>query len=327
MRLYFDTSIYSYVAATGESHDVRRLLTDRACSLIASRTNIFEIYAIPRRDTKQTELRCLAQIATDYPRFPVSYRQAQEVLGELRRLRPEWVKPAIGLRRVREFLRAYRDEWKRVQEGVLPSTGFAVYRRDFEAGCQENAQLQKLQRSAHLKRDRGFTLAVSDGRRVRAIERYDFADPEQYWRLSSLQCWHNAVVQRHPASRDYADWLNPHITNRAMHDSASYSAFWLRDVQPERVQLNRIMGLAEYYQLSQKVTHGNPNDALHANHLMDCDLFLTSDKGLFRTLLGVRQHVADLASVVLVTRSAPSALAEIGEALDSAKPGAQDHGD
>ena len=46
MKLYFDTNVYNFIAACGESNSVRRFLDGLGYTVQASGENLFEIYAI-----------------------------------------------------------------------------------------------------------------------------------------------------------------------------------------------------------------------------------------------------------------------------------------
>jgi hypothetical protein len=82
------------------------------------------------------------------------------------------------------------------------------------------------------------------------------------------------------------------------------------------VQRNRLTGLIRYYQLRHKITHGNARDQLHANYLLDVDLFFTADRAFHAILVEVvEKHLVGAAHPILLNRSAPSVLTELHATL------------
>jgi hypothetical protein len=71
--------------------------------------------------------------------------------------------------------------------------------------------------------------------------------------------------------------------------------------------LNRISGLAKYYQLKRKITHGNAADQLHASRWYKADLFITCDEAFHGVLTDIAtQHYPEKPIPMLADRSAAS---------------------
>ena len=92
MKLYFDTNVYNFIAACGESHAVRRFLDNAGHKVQASSSNLFEIYAIPDSSARRTEISTLVTIASSYEPKPQSWLHAYEVRREIRSVPPTLVK-------------------------------------------------------------------------------------------------------------------------------------------------------------------------------------------------------------------------------------------
>jgi hypothetical protein len=45
-----------------------------------------------------------------------------------------------------------------------------------------------------------------------------------------------------------------------------------------------------YYQLKQKITHGNAADQIHASCWLTNDLFITADRGIYEALASAARH-------------------------------------
>jgi hypothetical protein len=143
----------------------------------------------------------------------------------------------------------------------------------------------------------------------------NLSNPEVAWRVDGLIVWYKAIVQSVAASRDYADWLSPYLKAGSFAD-ASYVSFWLSDASAETMPLNRLTGLVSFYQLQQKVTHGNAEDQLHANRWLLSDLFFTADRAFHNVLSSlVELHFPSYPKPIFLDRSARSCVDQVEQAL------------
>jgi hypothetical protein len=246
----------------------------------------------------------------------VAYVHAREVLAEARRLRPSWVRRTVFSKKARRFLEARTKEWERARRGWVPADDLqAESRRDFEAGVKRSREAQKAQRKARYSPDTKLTLMRISPEGLVPVMEMPLDDPEKSWRLDCLLAWRTAIVERIPASRDYYDYLAPHLREGAFKDDADYRTFWLEQVQASQVPANRVSGLVHHFQMGHKISHGNAGDALHARHLLDAEIFVTADQALAGVLQEVAAITDGCARVRLIDRSAPSAVLELSRAI------------
>src|SRR4051794_37195059 len=112
-RLYFDNNIYDMVCKLDQTEEVAAFLRSSHHKVTASATNILELYAIRNYELRKKQMKTLACVATGYEEVPESFRQAKEVLGEVRRLRPQWLHRRRALARpVRGYLATHRHLWR-----------------------------------------------------------------------------------------------------------------------------------------------------------------------------------------------------------------------
>lgn len=310
-RLYFDTNIYRFIRATSETATVARVLTEHDCILTASSGNLFETYAIQSQDDRRQELKVIVALADEYERHPISWLHALELRREIKRLRPKWLRVIVNnraIRGIRDFLQAHQAEWDEAQEGIMPDPdSYAVYRRDFEGGVQRGRNFQKNLRRELPNPELRVTLTTPA---VTALP-VDMTDPEVYWRVESLQAWYNAIEHHDPLSRDYDDWLGPYLRPGCFRDP-TYHSFWLTEVRNEALPLNRLTSLISFYQLQQKITHGNAEDRFHATHWFASDLFITADRAFHDVLTTTAtNHYPNRRLPVLVDRSGNSVAAQL----------------
>lgn len=312
MRLYFDTNLYHYICQTGEANAIRGHLRQLGHVVMASEFNLLEAYANPNRRNIPDELKAIVTVATEYTEKPQAWLHTREVLSEIRRCRPHWIRPIPFTRKAKDFLKAHHSKWEEAKKLRMPPH-FAVsaYRNDAEPGMSATKQFQMELRSSVLKGGPAWSLGQIERGGFQSVANLHLDDPENYWRIDCLLSWFNAIELRTQSSRDYADYLCPYIKEHAFSDR-SYLSFWTEDVQKENVILNRIQGLVSYYQLSFKITHGNAYDQLHAGYLLDVDKMLTADRAFFGVLSKlVANHHLGGAQPILVDRQADSFLEQL----------------
>lgn len=316
--LYFDTNIHSFISACDEGKELKRYLDSKGFKVKASSTNVFEVYAIPENQKRVAELKTLIEVASLYDGKPESWLHAQEVKKEIARCRPSWLRKIIFDKKINNFLEGHLAVWKKAKSLELPpSHAYGVYRRDFEGGIQNSISFQKSVRKTSLedKMKELKLLGFDSSQNLISNFNLDLDQPEIFWRVDCLMAWHNALALKATASRDYADWLQPYVKTEAFSDS-TYADFWINDVSAKNVPYNRLTALVAYYQTKYKVTHGNSQDQIHANHLLDVDVFFTADKTFHKVLVDiVNNHYRERTVPILINRGASSALEEISAAL------------
>jgi len=102
MRLYLDNSALSFVGDRAQGSDVRAALNTAGHRVLASETNILELWAIDDAAKRSREVENLLTLASGLFDLPHPYRQAEEFVGELQRLRPEWTAPGSNAAQLAE---------------------------------------------------------------------------------------------------------------------------------------------------------------------------------------------------------------------------------
>lgn len=313
MNIYFDTNVYRFIEARNELSSMRRMLKAYRCRLTASQGNLVETYAIPSREESRRQLEVIARLANNFEKVPQSWLHAIELRDALARLRPTWLKTVTYTKSIDRLLHDHIQMWADARCLKLPPPyAYQQYSVDAERGIAHERRFQKAFRAQDPRDQQGYSLvSMSESGEVNGVIPVAARDPEVFWRVDGLMVWYNAIALRHPSSRDYADWLLPYLKQGVFRDP-SYPGFWLHEVTPEEVPLNRLTGLVYFYQTEHKVTHGNAADQLHAGHWLHSDLFLTADVTFHKVLTKVANaHYETKPKPVLVDRSAKSCLEQV----------------
>ena len=210
------------------------------------------------------------------------YSASMELLGEVQRLRPGWLRSRPDLARFRQF----RSDWTKAKGGF--------WDRARTSTAQEWASLVQLGDPEVLRQAREQAGARRE--EMKGREKWEHAplpdlkvmppgprpgwrgDPVEPWRWDGLTEVSSALMQPRHA---YRDWLEPYLDEqKVMADGPAWGAFWLYEVEAANMPRFWTRWAVEYLQRFKKVTAGTPADGQLATHLVEADVLLTEDKGL-----------------------------------------------
>ncbi len=282
MRLFLDTNVWSYVADCGAASDLARAARRSKAEIVVSPAVVDEATALPNECARK---RVLA-LVTD-PQWkrlmPESFSECVEVKKEILRLRPAWkvASPKLGeVNRLRyDWVRRSGGFWHRARAGVPPQETDESLRadREFALAKQESYQIRQRLVSArpagdtHLQHVAGLpdpgTLGWS-------------GNPVDYWRVPSLYFFRSELLIYASPVRE---WIDAEVDVAAMmSDAASINRLWLHEIDPRNVPRQWLRGAFEFLQAWHKVTDGTPGDSRLATHLAEVDQFISADKNFVR---------------------------------------------
>jgi predicted nucleic acid-binding protein len=318
MNIYLDTNVYSYLLEAGEARKACKYFREINAKILVSDAVTLETIRVPKRNERLRRLKTVRTISNLRIDPPTPYREAMEILSEIRRCRPMWLEPTPDEFMVKKFLRLSRSTWRQLKYGELvePTVHLPEYLRDAEPATREYLDSQRQTRQAFLEAD-NLELRASNDKVHKYLE--PVGQTERYWRLHSARVWARAL-NGEPAMRDYKDFLGPYLVSPI--DAKDWVLFWVRDVNGKAMPVGCLRSAIEFHQVAAKITHGNPLDTEHGVHLGDCDLLLTCDKTFFKVLGLVTQEGvpgARLGKPLLVPRqTSHSALEAIRRVVDDA---------
>lgn len=314
MILYFDTNIYDIVVERSEESALFRFLHANRLTIAVSSDILAETLRIGDDGEKRKRLYAISLLGRKYLHPPFDYLQTQELLMEARRCYPQWLVERPRLTDVDRFLRGQKRIWSTLHRTGTINLDLSQYTTFAERAIAIRNPEQKERR--RLERDStSVEVLPADPATQYLVE--DQANSERFWRLGAMIVFWKAL-HGDPSMRDYRDWLLPFVHMNRI-SKTDWQFFWLRDVSAGAVPRNRIQGLADYYQTTFPITHGNAIDTNHATHLLDCDVFVTADEK-FHGVLG--KVVADIGGKIAVPfwldRNATSVVDALGAALEGA---------
>lgn len=299
MKAYFDTNIYSFIDERGDFDAVLEYLARRHVELLGSDQNLMELYRVPDVERRKALLRTLTELVT-HRLQPVGFVQTKELVAEVRHWHRDWLRPQPDLNSLNVWLNLDRRKWRLAKETHDLPKGVEFDRVVYEA----TGMIKRQQRDARAalratQRDRAFTES----------------EAEEVWRLEANLIWSKALFGRVPAMRDYYDYFTAYAELGKIVPSA-WRQFWKSEVRGELMPAIKLSNLAAHLQQSKRATSGNAGDLNHLTFLGACDAFLTADVAFYDILVQLREYHEPLARPILVDRQAPSAIAQIQEALE-----------
>ena len=287
IRLLLDTNVWRYIADEGAGQEIARVAERAAVKVCIAPAVVYEALR-----TSDPSLRAVLVGLMTYGAWhrlmPEAYDEAAELLGEIERLRPAWLKVP-------------RDEkafvWRKQVEADWSDRVGGFWDR---ARNDTNAEAQRLQTME--EDEMSAARAEAQRRRAEATDSAWSAPPESLlkmraklepappgwdgtliepWRVDGSTSARRSLSAARQGDHPYADWLSPDLDiSSAIADEESWNRFWFHDVQAERMPRCWIRWATEFLQRFRKFTDGAPVDCQLATYLIDVDAFATADKAL-----------------------------------------------
>ncbi|QHV83594.1 hypothetical protein C3K23_00965 [Streptomyces sp. 604F] len=326
MRIMLDNNVWSYLGDERAGKRFKTLVRSLGHRVVTAPSVLLEVLQHPRSDIRAAIIEVITT-ATDERLRSEADREGAEVISEVRRLHPEWMRTMPDTGREATW-RTYWTKrfWREAVEhhDLLRETEPARRTARTARFLVDN---QKEQRERW--REAGFDLSelsqitLIPNAETTAEQQAGWAPGERIaaWRPYCQEAYWGAFMRgrRSMFTREkatYADWVGARVDLRAMCASReAFNRFWLYEVESACLVRNWLRWAADTVQMDMKVTGGNPIDVQHSSYLPDCDVFLTADKNFVRVL----DRIAEQAPVLVgrAHRVEPAAHDSIVEAIEA----------
>lgn len=289
--LMIDTNVWSYLAEDTDPDTVAALLKRTGHEAVLTSMMLTE--ALRTGDVgKRTAI--VNMMASRHWRKLPADAEAMELVEEVRRLRPEWLRSMPKTDRLFSF----RDYWTKVYWREAKTEPEKILERLANATAEDDAEAEMARVQAANKAAWPFLEGDLESAALAASTAEDHPDPDPrsrlgwpdntpvlLWRVSARDImW--ATLGREAAGRligysdkTQEDSLGAYVDLRAMRRCReSFNRFFLFDIQGWNVPRWWWHGTVEVLQLGKRLANSNGMDAAHASYLPDCDYLLTTDK-------------------------------------------------
>lgn len=272
-RILLDTNVWSYLVEA-KSVPLFEVAARRArIDVLVAPGVVYEALEIGRADLQRELVAALTRKAW-VRLMPEAYSECAELLGEMRRLRPQWLSESPD---PRSFM-THRRDWE------ASKNGFWDRARSDPQGMADHARFPMLEEARALAKHRR-EIVFNSGVREPSLSNQvvDFhvrpnapAVAVQPWRVAAM-----GASDLHLSLFDgpYLDWLRPFLRGDPWAlNRDSWIQFWLFDVEASKMPRFWIRWAMEYLQAFRAVTNGTPGDSQISTYVLEADYVFTSDK-------------------------------------------------
>ncbi len=287
-----DTNIWRYLVDASAVEVVRKEAKLAGVDIVACPAIVYECLRLTDVDLRSRLTKALTRTAWLRP-MPEAFVEAEQLRSELARLRPEWL---VEKPNTHNWRRAY-DDWRGYRNGfwwrVRNMTGRqARYISMVEGGDLDRARDHAFMARANARQlghtINGLRLDTSRAWLLNPLPGWD-GEPFETWRGHSLLTWSQTLIMG--GDQTVLDWLEPWFDiKRIRREFGRWVSFWTRDCSTERLPREWLRWAMCEVQALRKVTPGTPVDNQISTYLVDCDVFVTADRGFAECVELLRPH-------------------------------------
>jgi hypothetical protein len=291
VRVILDTNIWSYIAASGEADPFDEFARERSLDVVVPPSILLEALRTSDPAVRAQIVNAITGRDASRSHPSTEARQmADEVVSEIRRLRPKWLRtfPETSKLPVLENFWTKKiwqeaaadpslvaDRMKAVPE--MDQAGEHVYATqqfNKEAFIESDA-------SANWEVEPSVDLSVDPNNELETYRRGWDGERVAFWRVDSAMTWRDVALRggRSPLHKTLHDWLAPWVRSDLLRrERESWNRFWYYEIDGAMMPRNWITSLMPWAQILTKLGEGNPRDIQHAAYLYDADIFFTADR-------------------------------------------------
>jgi hypothetical protein len=308
VRVLLDTNIWSRLADQRQQDPFVRLAREAGLEVVVPPATLLEIMRSPDRTARQARLRLACRAA--WRRLKTEAEsEADELVGEIGRLRPEWLLDRPDLRKIAELERFWlQDIWESARrehtslleqaqtKGSAERASVLKLQREQQAQWREDGFLRSLE---NLRQEiRTFKLEIGpDPIKIRSAERdgWKAGTMVEPWRYGIQVAYWDALAVAPSRARltgehtTYADWVGSYVDLNAIRgDRKSFGRLIFYETVDTKMPRAWLRWAVDFAQHFVRIGVGNPVDAQLAPYLIEADLFMTNDRRLSRVIEAVR---------------------------------------
>ncbi len=283
-RALLDTNVWRYVVDGGQQGRLLDVARRGRWDIQIAPAVLFETFRM-----RNVALRsALVRLMVDH-RFkrlmPEAYSESMEILGEVRRLHPKWLRSSPDLR----FFKRLEKDWSRRMGGFWvrcektpnrEAEVIAGMEGDLvDRGRKQAEEARREMAAANWKKAPPFnTMLATPSGPMRGWR----GKPVDAWRLDSLA---GTTFALRESGNVYRDWLGPFMElDDGLLDSSRWVAFWLYEATADALPRQWLRAAHAFALRFRKVTDGATCDTQLFTYLLDTDLLVTADKALVQIL-------------------------------------------
>lgn len=314
-RALLDTNVWRYVIDSQE----------QVALLHLARTGMYDIQIAPAvlyetLRLKDAVLRArLIKLMTNrrfHRLMPEAYTESMEILDQVKRLRPDWLRPKPDL----TFFHRLRNDWSRKTGGFwvrceASHVQEAKFVDDADGGLMDGARKQSQMARAEMIAI-GWKTCPPLSEMVGGL-----ANPHPGWNGEKVEAWRidslNALsCGLSKLANPYRDWIGPFVDlDCGLLRSAAWVEFWLHRADAHQMPRQWMRWAFSFVQRFRKTTPGSPGDSQLATYFFDTDLVVTADKVLVDILGECRKYAPRPLPRAVLLPAGPAGVSQLFDVL------------
>lgn len=284
MRFLLDSNIWRYVLDAGAQGALLRVANSSSINIQVAPAVVYEalrLRDVPLRDR-------LISLMTNH-RFerlmPEAYSESMEILAEVRRLRPEWLRPSPDQR----FFARSRNDWSRKMGGFwvrcARSPETEALRVQMAEGSLLKQAAEQIKDARKEMMDVGWKANPSMDKTLasplRPVAGWN-GEMVEAWRIES---WNGVTYALSRPGHPYRDWISPFVElDDGLLHSPAWVEFWLHLASAEALGRQWMRWAHSFAQRFRKVTDGSGADNQLFTYLLETDVVISADKAFLAIL-------------------------------------------
>jgi hypothetical protein len=289
-RALLDTNIWRYVLDHGAQGSLLRLARAGSYTVQIAPGVLYETLRL-----KDVSLRAsLVRLMTN-ARFrrlmPEAYSESMEILREIERVRPDWLRDTPDLR----FFDRLKKDWSRTMGGFWVRCERSSESEARFVGQSEGDLMEGAKAQVQVARKEMIEMGWKRNPPMdKTLASFNFpvpgwrGDMVEAWRIDSLVGMTYAMAHQGHA---YRDWISPFVElDDGLLRSAAWGEFWLYAAEKNALPRQWLRWAHSFAQRFRKVTPGSPGDTQLATYFVETDVVVTADKALLDILEECRPY-------------------------------------
>lgn len=289
-RVLLDSNVWRYVLDAGAQGALMRAASNRSVKVQVAPAVVYE--ALRLRDFPLRDRLIALMTNQRFERLmPEAYSESMEILSEVRRLRPDWLRPLPD----QQFFIRSRNDWSRKMGGFWVRCSRSPDKEALHLQAAEGPLLK--QAAKQIKDARREMMQV--GWKANPSMDKTLASPlhpvpgwngemVEAWRIES---WNGVTYALSRPGHPYRDWISPFVElDDGLLSSAAWVEFWLHHASAEALGRQWLRWAHSFAQRFRKVTDGSGADNQLFTYLLETDVVITADKAFLAILEECRPY-------------------------------------
>ncbi len=289
-RMLLDTNIWSYVVGNGAQGDLIRAARNGIYAVQIAPAVLYETLRLKDAPVRAARV-CLMTNRCFHRLMPEAYSESMEIVEEIRRLRPDWLRKAPDLR----FFERLTKHWTRKTGGFWVDCERSPEREarriaHLEGTLTDDAK-SEIQNARKEMLDNGWKSAPPMDSMLAG-----FHHPVPGWRGDRVEAWRletlagmTFALRQH--GNPYRDWILPFIElDDGLLHSAAWNEFWLYLADKTLLPRQWLRWAHSFAQRFRSVTPGSAGDTQLMTYFLETDVVVTADKALLQILEECRPY-------------------------------------